>query len=89
MSMAGVLPENFQVRKERWGLLFYSAARHKVCFVRSGDWLLPDYFDGSWSLDSLVKDVATRTRNPGEVVERSLGKLISHLKENGMIINTF
>ena len=81
------LAESVQVRKESWGLLFYSRARHGICFVRSGDWLYPGYFDGTWTFDHLVNDIARRTGNPAEIVERSVEKVTKQLMENGMIIN--
>jgi hypothetical protein len=85
LNMIGSLARNVQVRKEGWGLLFYSPDRHKVCFVRSGDWLYPDCFDGSATFEGLAGDVSRRTGAPHEVVRRSLRRLVEHLKEKGMI----
>jgi hypothetical protein len=81
------LAEDVQVRKESWGLLFYQQLRHKVYFVRSGDWLYPRYFDGSWSFDSMVGDIARRTGTPAEIIERSIQKLTGRLMDNRMIVN--
>lgn len=81
------LAENVQVRKESWGLLFYSQPRHKVCFVRSGDWLYPQYFDGTWTLDSITDDIAKRTGTPAEIIERSIPELTERLIKNRMIVN--
>jgi hypothetical protein len=79
------LAENVQVRKENWGLLFYSQPRHKVCFVRSGSWLDPAHFNGGWSLEGLADDIAGRTgRSPGSV-SRSLRKLTGYLVASGMV----
>ena len=85
--MACRLADNVQVRKESWGLLFYSQTRHKVCFVRSGDWLYPRYFDGTWTFDSMVDDIAERTGTPAEIIERSLPGLAERLTANRMIVN--
>jgi hypothetical protein len=74
-----------QVRKEGWGLLFYIPSRHKVCFVRSGDWLSPAHFDGTWTSDSIVTDIAGRTGTPPEIIERSLPSLTDHLIKNRVI----
>ncbi|OGO17900.1 MAG: hypothetical protein A2Z15_00845 [Chloroflexi bacterium RBG_16_50_11] len=79
------LADNVQVRKESWGLLFYQPARHKMCFVRSGDWLYPPHFDGTWTLESIIGDISRRTGTPAEIIERSLPKLASHLTSNRMI----
>lgn len=81
------LADNVQVRKESWGLLFYVQERHKVCFVRSGDWLYPEHFDGTWTFDSIVNDIAGRTDTPAEVIERSLPGLTDHLIKKQVIIN--
>ena len=85
--MACRLADNVQVRKEDWGLLFYSQNRHKLCFVRSGDWLYPYYFDGSWTFKNIVDDVATRTGTPAEIIERSIPKLTEKLTANRMIVD--
>ena len=87
MNVVGQLAKNVQVRKESWGLLFYSQTRHKVYFVRSGDWLYPHYFDGTWTFNSLVSDIARRADNPLEIIERSVQKLTKRLMDNGMIVN--
>ena len=85
--MVSRLAKNIQVRKESWGLLFYSQVDHKVCFVRSGDWLYPDYFYGTWTSDGLVTDIARRTGTPAEIIERSVRKLTQRLIENRMIVD--
>ena len=85
--MVGRLANNVQIRKESWGLLFYSQAEHRVCFVRSGDWLYPQYFDGTWTFDRLVGDIVKRIGTPTEIIERSIRKSINRLMDNGMIVN--
>jgi len=76
-----------QVRKEKWGLLFYVQQRHKLYFVRSGDWLYPRHFDGTWTFNSIGNDIAERTGASIEIIERSLSKLTQQLTANGMIVN--
>jgi len=83
--MAGRLAHGVQVRKEAWGLLFYLPAGHRVCFIRSGDWLCPGHFDGTWSLEDIIADVSTRTGTPAEMVERSLPRLTARLAAGGMV----
>jgi hypothetical protein len=85
--MALRLAENVQVRKEDWGLLFYSPARHGVCFIRSGDWLYPQHFDGTWSFGDMVVDIAERTETPSQPIERAMRKLIPSLVERRMIVD--
>ena len=81
------LADNVQVRKEGWGLLFYAQTRHKVCFVLSGDWLYPKHFDGTWSFEAIVEDIAGRTDTPAEIIERSLPRLTDRLLKKRVIIN--
>ena len=85
--MACRLADGVQVRKENWGLLFYASTRHKVCFVKSGHWLDPRHFDGSWTLDDIFADVASRTASPVEIIERTLAPLADRLIKNRVIIN--
>jgi len=81
------LADGVQVRRESWGLLFYRQAQHKLCFVKSGDWLQPAHFDGSWNTNSLIDDISCRTGVPAEIIERSLPQLTTHLVKNRVIIN--
>ena len=87
LNMACRLANNIQVRKESWGLLFYLQTPHRVCFVGSGDWLYPRYFDGTWTFEGLAGDIARRTGTPAEIIERSVQKVSKHLMDNGIIIN--
>jgi hypothetical protein len=79
------LADNVQVRKESWGLLFYCQPRHKVYFVRSGGWLSPAHFDGTWTFADITGDISGRTAGPAEIVERTLTKLVKNLTANRMI----
>lgn len=79
------LAEGVQVRKESWGLLFYSEPRHKLCFVRSRDWLFPEHFDGTWTFEAMITDIAGRTGLPLETIERSMPKLAGQLTDGIMI----
>jgi hypothetical protein len=79
------LADNVQVRKESWGLLFYSQSRHKVCFVKSGDWLSPAHFDGTWTLASISEDISKHADRPAESIERTLCKLTQNLAAGRMI----
>ena len=81
------LADNVQVRKERWGLLFYLQQGHKVFFIRSGDWLYPEHFDGTWTFEDIVEDINRRTGAPAENIERSLPKLTERLTANRMLFD--
>ena len=81
------LASGTQVRKEDWGLLFYSQTHHKVSFIRSSDWLFPSYFDGTWNSEGMLADIAQRKEASAEAVAPSVAKLIGHLVERGMIVD--
>jgi putative mycofactocin binding protein MftB len=81
------LAKGVQVRKEDWGLLFYSQAKSKIYFVKSGNRLLPVYSDGRFQPDSLFFEETEDTVTSAQVIEHSVPKLISHLMERGIIVN--
>jgi putative mycofactocin binding protein MftB len=81
------LARDVQVRKESWGLLFYSSAKHKLRFVRSGDLLYPYYFDGAWTLERLVDDVARRKVNSVNAINPSIQRLVKNLVDSELIVN--
>ena len=83
--MFGILAGDVQVRKEDWGLLFYSSSRHKVRFVRSGNWLYPYHFDGSWTFSALVDDIAKRSHSSYHSITRNLLKVIDNLSTHGLL----
>lgn len=85
--MALRLADNVRVRKESWGLLFYSPPRHKVCFVRSGDWLSPNSLAGEWTVAELAKGIAVSIGIPAEAVERSLEKMTGQLINSRMVVD--
>jgi putative mycofactocin binding protein MftB len=79
------LAPGVQVRRESWGLLFYHPARHKLCFVRSGDWLSPAHFSGSWTMEHITEDIAQRTGASLDNINRLLPKLTQRLAKSRMI----
>lgn len=80
------LADRVQVRRESWGLLFYSQLQHRMYFIRSGNWLSPDHFDGTWTFEALIEDIATRQCASVTLVERNLHKITDNLIRNGVII---
>ncbi len=81
------LPNGVQVRKEIWGLLFYSQTQHKILFVKSADWLYPRHFDGTWTFSTIVDEVSTRTGTPRVFIENTVRKCIGKLLDNGTVAN--
>jgi putative mycofactocin binding protein MftB len=85
-SPAYRLADDVQVRKEAWGLLFYRQAEHKVFFIRSGEWLMPEHFNGTWTLEKLTQDIAKRTGALADNIATALPKLTERLTSNRMLI---
>jgi hypothetical protein len=83
--MFGSLAGDVQVRKESWGLLFYSSSRHKIRFVRSGNWLYPYHFDGTWTFEAIVEDISKRSLSPTDSVQHNILKLIKNLEYYGLM----
>lgn len=81
------LAKGIQVRKENWGLLFYSQFNHKICFIKSRDLLRPEYFNGSWAYERLIRDITERSNASVESIERSIRKIIEHLITKEMIVD--
>lgn len=73
------------MRKESWGLLFYSQIIHRLFFIKSEDWLYPRHFDGAWPVEKVIEDIAVRTGKPPEIIEPALVKLLENLVKNGTI----
>jgi putative mycofactocin binding protein MftB len=78
------LAKGVQVRKEDWGLLFYSQAASKIYFVKSGDWLHPAHSDGRFQPDSLGCNEADAAGIPPE---HSVKNLITYLMERDILVN--
>ncbi len=74
-----------QVRKENWGLLFYSQARHKVTFVKSGELIQPQYFDPGWDIDSILKDIGQRTGKDRSALAKEVERLVDQLLKSKVV----
>ncbi len=78
------LAKGVQVRKEDWGLLFYSQAESKIYFVKSGDRLHPLSSDGTFQSDSICCNEADAARISSE---HSVKNLITYLMERDILVN--
>ncbi len=84
--MAFRLADYVQVRKESWGLLFYHQKRHKIFFVRSGDWLGPEHFDGTWTALTLNCDVSRRRQLAPQIIAKQLDTLMARLADAKLVL---
>jgi hypothetical protein len=55
--------------------------------VRSAGWLDPCHFNGSWTRDRVIADIARRSGASAETIERSLAGMTAKLQANGMIVH--
>lgn len=83
--MLNRLAKNVQVRKESWGLLFYSSAQHKIRFIKSGNLLYPGHFDGTWTFENVVDEVSEKTGSSQTIIKPLLEKAFNLLKNSGFI----
>jgi putative mycofactocin binding protein MftB len=81
------LADSVQVRKESWGLLFYSQTQHRALFIKSADWLYPHYFDGNWTFNRIIADIVERTRVSIGIIEDSIQNSITDLVKRGVVIH--
>lgn len=67
-------------------MLFYSQSRHCVSFVRSRDWFYPQNFDGTWTFERILAEIASRTEKSAGIIEHSVRKFLEDLMQKGMIV---
>lgn len=85
--MSYYVPPGVQVRKESWGLVFYSQLKHKILFVKSTDLLYPHHFDGTWTFTAIAEDASDRTGNPLIPTEKAIRTCIDKLLDRGLVVH--
>jgi putative mycofactocin binding protein MftB len=79
------LEEGVQVRREKFGLLFYDYRGPRLYFVPSGNLLGDDFFNGAHSTEEVVESMC-RTHGPAQAPVRSrLESLLEILERKGLI----
>jgi putative mycofactocin binding protein MftB len=79
-----VLNTGTQVRRESFGLLFYTMAGPRLYFLPSGEILEESFFEGNHSLDDWISQKRT-TEPVSRQKITSLEKALTQLKEKGVI----
>ena len=80
-----MLASGTQVRKEDFGMLFYTMAGPRLYFLSSGQALEPDFFEGRVTLDQWL----SRRKMQDSVSKARLLKIeksLNQLKEKGVIL---
>jgi len=79
------LQEGVQVRREKFGLLFYDYRGPRLYFVPSGDLLDDDFFEGKYSSKQLVESICTEYGWPHVLVSEQVGRILAMLQRKGLI----
>lgn len=89
VSRAYRLQSGVRVRKEKFGLLFYSRNGPKLTFVYSGQWIRPDFFSGRFTLSEWLDHERLKARKEmNEDLLKAIETLLSRLVNKGLIIET-
>ena len=78
------LSSGTQVRKEDFGLLFYTMSGPRLYFLPSSDILPASYFDGKTELNSWLSNYQT-SQSLSEKQIRGLAEALAQLVEKGVI----
>ncbi len=79
------LNKGVQVRREKFGLLFYDYRGPRLYFLPSKDWVEDDFFNGTRSLSDLVSSIQQRHTWPRRWIEEQLGNIMGQLETKGLI----
>ena len=79
------LNQGVQVRREKFGLLFYDYRGPRLYFVPSQDWVDDEFFDGTRTLAELVDAVQAHHAWPRPWIEERLDQIMTKLEGKGLI----
>lgn len=79
------LADGVQVRREKFGLLFYDYRGPRLYFVPSQDLMEDDFFNGKHSTRELVECICAEHDWPHRVVSIKVSEILALLKAKGLI----
>ena len=79
------LNKGVQVRRERFGLLFYDYRGPRLYFVPSRDLVTARFFDGTRSMAELAGAIHQRHHWPQPWIEERLSQIMNRLEAKGLI----
>lgn len=79
------LNKGVQVRREKFGLLFYNYRGPRLYFLPCQDLVKDDFFDGTQPLSELVSAIMARHPWPRPWIEERLGTIMGQLEAKGLI----
>jgi len=80
-----MLAPGTQVRKEDFGMLFYTMTGPRLYFLSSGKTLDSDFFEGELTLDQWLANRNLQA-SVSAVRKAGIGKSLKQLKEKGVIL---
>jgi len=79
------LADGVQVRREKFGLLFYDYRGPKLYFLPSRDLIEDKFFDGTLTAPQLVESVCAEHDWPRQEVSSKVSQILELLKTKGLI----
>lgn len=79
------LEEGIQVRKERFGLLFYNYQGPRLYFVPSKDLIDVDFFNGQKRVSELIASICARKGWSKVDVDARITQILAKLEGKGLI----
>jgi len=79
------LGEGVQVRREKFGLLFYNYRGPRLYFVPSRDLLGEDVFDGQHTEEAVVESVCLEHGWSRQLVRQRIHQVLTLLERKGLI----
>jgi putative mycofactocin binding protein MftB len=80
-----LLNKGVQVRREKFGLLFYNYRGPRLYFLPSQDLVEDDFFNGTQPLAELVTAIHARHGWPRPWIEERLDQIVNQLEAKGLI----
>lgn len=79
------LSEGVQVRREKFGLLFYDYRGPRLYFLPSGKLLSSSFFNGTQSVAKLIASLTSTHGWPQQWIEDRVAQIIVILESRGLI----
>lgn len=79
------LKDGVQVRKEKFGLLFYNYAGPRLFFVPTQDLINNDFFEGKQKVKELIDHIESKHNWPRQWIEDRVGQILKTLEQKGLI----
>lgn len=79
------LADGVQVRREKFGLLFYDYRGPRLYFVPSKDLVQDDFFSGRSTVRELVETICAKHDWPHRLVSGKVTEILALLKAKGLV----